>query len=762
MKEGIKEAKSDLPVREGAIDIVTIDLCPEENIVGDLIQRTSIRRISVRDDVFAFVKKVERGSPYDDEDRRQTFATHSKSPWMQRASTSRRVSGSGTSVDASASANVTPSSTRRNRYIRSSTSVTQMLTDSCSSLLQRLATKVRGPSATIDRINNSLSSNAKTNNFDSPNINPTRSRLFDEKYASVLDKIYGKKKDSERTIEPSIGRTLTKSATTANVLLSEKAYPYVTNAHREKTPYKSDNKFSQFRAQYPEPPYTYLDRDTTLRVRHKSSNQSELRPRRSSKPRRSGKSEVSDRRTSSNLNLKLCPVEIPLVDDGFVSKSPPTKSSYHKPSTSGVATSSSCSSINNVNGGNDDDATPTPSLPDAVSEREAKRKEIQSLIMKYSALDEVYNRTGTTIQPISSAASTIAQKYQSRLAPAVNKILGTLGEGTFGKVVKVKDIEMDHSMALKIIKNVEKYREAAKLEINVLEKIGEKDSDSMYLCVRMLDWFDYHGHMCIAFEMLGLSVFDFLKDNNYYPYPLEQVRHIAYQLCYSVKFLHENKLTHTDLKPENILFVDADYDTIYSNKKLREVKRVKRTDVRLIDFGSATFDHEHHSTIVSTRHYRAPEVILELGWAQSCDVWSIGCILFELYLGITLFQTHDNREHLAMMQRILGEIPTRMARKTKTKYFHRGKLDWDEKSSAGRYVKVNCKPLMRYRQSDDSDHTHLFNLILLMLEYEPSQRITLRDALTHSFFDKIPAHQRLGEHQGSGDIRRERSLSISR
>lgn len=82
----------------------------------------------------------------------------------------------------------------------------------------------------------------------------------------------------------------------------------------------------------------------------------------------------------------------------------------------------------------------------------------------------------------------------------------------------------------------------------------------------------------------------------------------------------------------------------------------------MIDFGSATFDHEHHSTIVSTRHYRAPEVILELGWAQPCDVWSIGCIMFELYLGITLFQTHDNREHLAMMERILGTVPYRMAR----------------------------------------------------------------------------------------------------
>ncbi|XP_072402008.1 serine/threonine-protein kinase Doa-like [Diabrotica undecimpunctata] len=338
------------------------------------------------------------------------------------------------------------------------------------------------------------------------------------------------------------------------------------------------------------------------------------------------------------------------------------------------------------------------------------------------------------------------------------KILGTLGEGTFGKVVRVKDMEMDHYMALKIIKNVEKYREAAKLEISVLEKLADKDPSCEHLCVKMLDWFDYHGHMCIAFEILGLSVFDFLKDNNYQPYPLEQVRDIGYQLCYAVKFLHDIKLTHTDLKPENILFVDSSYDVVYNNKKRKDVKKVKRTEVRLIDFGSATFDHEHHSTIVSTRHYRAPEVILELGWAQPCDVWSIGCILFELYLGITLFQTHDNREHLAMMQRILGEIPVRMAKKTKTKYFYRGKLEWDEKSSAGRYVRDNCKPLLRYKQHDDTDHNALFDLIFKMLEYEPTERILLGDALQHPFFDKIPSHLRLHEHRSSS-FRRERSGS---
>jgi len=73
--------------------------------------------------------------------------------------------------------------------------------------------------------------------------------------------------------------------------------------------------------------------------------------------------------------------------------------------------------------------------------------------------------------------------------------------------------------------------------------------------------------MCIAFDMLGLSVFDFLKENNYIPYPIDQVRHISYQLCLAVKckynkkflfkrkfvliiilVLHDIALTHTDLK----------------------------------------------------------------------------------------------------------------------------------------------------------------------------------------------------------------------
>ena len=99
------------------------------------------------------------------------------------------------------------------------------------------------------------------------------------------------------------------------------------------------------------------------------------------------------------------------------------------------------------------------------------------------------------------------------------KIMEELGEGTFGKVVKCEDLQKGLILAIKIIKNVKKYRDAAKLEINVLSKLAKYDPKVLInmsidvfilhyfkgenLCVEMYDWFDYHGHKCIAFQLLG-------------------------------------------------------------------------------------------------------------------------------------------------------------------------------------------------------------------------------------------------------------------
>lgn len=88
----------------------------------------------------------------------------------------------------------------------------------------------------------------------------------------------------------------------------------------------------------------------------------------------------------------------------------------------------------------------------------------------------------------------------------------------------------------------------------------------------MYDWFDYHGHMCISFELLALSTFDFLKENNYLPYSIVQVRHMAYQLCLAVKcecfnwflvikpFKSQGSFTHTAQKVKIIRVIPV-WDT---------------------------------------------------------------------------------------------------------------------------------------------------------------------------------------------------------
>lgn len=129
--------------------------------------------------------------------------------------------------------------------------------------------------------------------------------------------------------------------------------------------------------------------------------------------------------------------------------------------------------------------------------------------------------------------------------------------------------------------------------------------------------------------------------------------------------MHDLNLIHTDLKPENILLCDNTYQTFTYNRKIpssstsvnrqaNQRRVLLDTEIRLIDFGSATFQDEYHSSVVSTRHYRAPEIILGLGWSFPCDIWSIGCILVEFFTGDALFQTHDNLEHLAMMEMVCG------------------------------------------------------------------------------------------------------------
>ncbi|KAG8427296.1 serine threonine protein kinase CMGC group [Metarhizium acridum] len=343
------------------------------------------------------------------------------------------------------------------------------------------------------------------------------------------------------------------------------------------------------------------------------------------------------------------------------------------------------------------------------------------------------------------------------------KITRLLGQGTFGKVVQAHDRKRNEAVAVKIIRSVQKYRDASRIELRVLATLKANDNENKYRCIHLRDTFDYQGHICIVMDLLGQSVFDFLKGNGFVPFPNSQIQNFARQLFTSVAFLHDLNLIHTDLKPENILLRDDKYQAFTYNRKIpsslttinRQASQRRvllNTEIRLIDFGSATFQDEYHSSVVSTRHYRAPEIILGLGWSFPCDMWSIGCILVEFFTGDALFQTHDNLEHLAMMQAVIGsridshlvqtvnKMSTRSGRNPASKYFKRLKLDYptlETTRGSRRFVK-SMKRLEDIIPSNNQFFKHFLDLLRKIFLYDPAQRITAKQALNHPWFKEIP------------------------
>lgn len=332
------------------------------------------------------------------------------------------------------------------------------------------------------------------------------------------------------------------------------------------------------------------------------------------------------------------------------------------------------------------------------------------------------------------------------------KILRLLGQGTFGKVVECYDKKLRKYVAIKIIRAVQKYRDASQIEIRVLRALRENDPGNENKCIHLLETFNFKNHVCIVSELLGKSVFDFLKENKFQPFPPLHIWKFAKQLMQSVAFLHRLNLVHTDLKPENILLVSSEHTVVATSRRANAKRKhvLNNTEIRLIDFGSATFNEEFHSSVVSTRHYRAPEIILSMGWSFPCDVWSIGCILVEFFTGDALFQTHDNLEHLAMMEAVLGKMPDDYRRKAETykpEYFKHGALKYPvpETSKDSRKYVRQMKKLQDLITSPSASggayakhNARFLDLLRRLLEFDASKRIKVADALRHPYFELDP------------------------
>ncbi|KAG0030130.1 dual specificity protein kinase kns1 [Podila clonocystis] len=180
---------------------------------------------------------------------------------------------------------------------------------------------------------------------------------------------------------------------------------------------------------------------------------------------------------------------------------------------------------------------------------------------------------------------------------------------------------------------------------------------------------------------------------------------------------------------------DLETGNRYAIKIIRAVQKYRDAtiDERLI--------HENEAMIRTIEGFG-------MGWSYPCDIWSVGCILVEFLTGEALFQTHDNLEHLAMMQAVLGPFPEKIIRathKSSQKYFVRGRLDFpneETKNPSKKFVRA-LKPLSSFVEPPNNQAASLafasdfIDLLRRLLCYDPAERITAAQALRHPYFSYL-------------------------
>lgn len=128
------------------------------------------------------------------------------------------------------------------------------------------------------------------------------------------------------------------------------------------------------------------------------------------------------------------------------------------------------------------------------------------------------------------------------------------------------------------------------------------------------------------------------------------VRVFSGQLLDAMCVLKDARIIHCDLKPENILL------TAYVFILFRSDKSEESPTIKVVDFGSAC--HERHTvfTYIQSRFYRSPEVMLGLPYSCAIDMWSVGCIIVELFLGLPLFPGSSEYNQIGRIVEMFGYL----------------------------------------------------------------------------------------------------------
>jgi serine/threonine protein kinase len=280
-----------------------------------------------------------------------------------------------------------------------------------------------------------------------------------------------------------------------------------------------------------------------------------------------------------------------------------------------------------------------------------------------------------------------------------------VGEGTYGVVYKAKDLVTGDIVAMKKIRldaEDEGVPSTAIREISLLKELNHPN------IVRLVNVLLIENKLYLVFEFLDKDLrkySDIVKKNMH----KMLIKSYLYQLLKGICFCHQHRVLHRDLKPQNLL-ID------------------RKGNLKIGDFGLAravgiplrTYTHE-----VVTLWYRAPEILLGgRQYSTPVDVWSIGCIFAEMVTCSPLFPGDSEIDQLFKIFRCLG---------TPTEETWPGVSSFkDFKPTFPQWIGNNLA-----KQVPGIEPLGL-DLLKRMLVYEPSKRISAREALQHEYFKDLP------------------------
>ncbi|CDW76326.1 related to dual specificity protein kinase pom1 [Stylonychia lemnae] len=295
------------------------------------------------------------------------------------------------------------------------------------------------------------------------------------------------------------------------------------------------------------------------------------------------------------------------------------------------------------------------------------------------------------------------------------EILQELDRGAFGQVLRCKDHKTGLEVAVKINRNQTSHHNTCRAEAQIMQRLRNTISDEEEIVNTLR-----------LFKTRILKYIDsFLFRNHYILQGLIYVKHCD--------------VIHCDLKPENLMFSDS-----------------RKKDIKIIDFGSSCSKGLNAFTYVQSRFYRAPEVILGIPYDYSVDMWSLGCIIAELFRGRPIFPAQDENELMELQVLLCGNPPQYMIDKGKKKaqFFninegykiirsHQSRLKQITKNSTSLYHFIflnrfteNMKNREMYEKLS-RDEQLMMDLIIRCLNMDPTKRITCEEAIRHEWFKDL-------------------------